>query len=241
MVAVCQAAPELTPMSMMASVMLWEAVDCGDMASVRRLLSFPHLSLNFTPAFSDYTPLMVASFRGHVHIARMLLKAHVSPDTRSAHAGWTALHYACAQRHASLVALLLDAGADATLVNRDGMTASDLCTGWVPGQMLLQRHCTPSPSGFNRHRRPSYGSAGSTHAATTIASTSTGGNSDSSESTVSCDVTDVTRTHGSTTVLTPPTATADVKFAATQRHGLTVRLRLKLAGLVRQAFACGPR
>jgi ankyrin repeat protein len=64
-----------------------------------------------------------------------LLDAGAHPDARTRastpdHARATALHVAAAWGHASVVRLLIDAGAEVDVLDADGMTPRQLATEW---------------------------------------------------------------------------------------------------------------
>ncbi|WP_354683954.1 ankyrin repeat domain-containing protein [Cupriavidus necator] len=74
----------------------------------------------------DGTSLIVASQHGHVEVVKLLLKAGVAVDHVN-DLGWTALLEAVvlgdgSERYEQTVQLLLDAGADANLADREGVT-----------------------------------------------------------------------------------------------------------------------
>ena len=75
-----------------------------------------------------WTPLMAASFKGHVNIIRYLFD--ITGGTSGINAvkddGETALCLACHGGHAEVVRLLLDAGSDPTKARADGMTPMDI-------------------------------------------------------------------------------------------------------------------
>lgn len=76
----------------------------------------------------DGTALIAASQHGNVEVVRLLLKAGVQVD-RVNQLGWTALLEAIilgdgSTRYEDIVQLLLDAGADANLADREGITPS---------------------------------------------------------------------------------------------------------------------
>ncbi|WP_427310703.1 ankyrin repeat domain-containing protein [Cupriavidus sp. H39] len=74
----------------------------------------------------DGTALIVASQHGHVEVVKLLLKAGIAVDHVN-DLGWTALLEAVilgdgSARYEDIVQLLLDAGADANLADREGVT-----------------------------------------------------------------------------------------------------------------------
>eukprot|EP00752_Nemacystus_decipiens_P009050 g8080.t1 len=60
---------------------------------------------------AGYTPLMRASFMGHLHVARILLSRGGSPSV-ACDDGCTALHYSTQEGHLAITKMLVDAGAD---------------------------------------------------------------------------------------------------------------------------------
>jgi uncharacterized protein len=70
--------------------------------------------------FCGQTPLMLAVKSGYVHIAEVLLAAGASVSAVCSESGSTALHYAAASNDADTLKLLLERGADATVVDADG-------------------------------------------------------------------------------------------------------------------------
>ena len=73
-------------------------------------------------ANSGRTALHKAAFWGHEHVARKLLGTWGMAVDAQDYAGDTALHDASRFGHAQIVGLLLEAGADATRANKDGLT-----------------------------------------------------------------------------------------------------------------------
>jgi ankyrin repeat protein len=102
---------------------LHAAAMSGDIAEVRRRLakgvnaSARHLVYSGLP-----TPLLAASFQGHVAVARELLGAKVDVSALNIQ-GRTALHQAADQDHAAIVALLCAAGAPRDVQDFLGHTA----------------------------------------------------------------------------------------------------------------------
>jgi len=104
----------------------WAAAE-GREAKVRALLGLGAALL--TRDGSGWTPLMSASSAGHASVVAALLRAAGSDSAKKTAAsavndrGCSALHYACSKAHRDVVALLLDAGADARAKDAFGSTA----------------------------------------------------------------------------------------------------------------------
>ena len=89
------------------------------------------LILQATPNFTLYnrfggTPLIPAAERGHVEMVTLLLSTKVDVNHVN-HLGWTALLEAIVlsdggPRHQQIVALLVDAGADVHIADKEGVT-----------------------------------------------------------------------------------------------------------------------
>ncbi|KAL0832580.1 hypothetical protein ABMA28_000779 [Loxostege sticticalis] len=86
---------------------------------------------------AGFTPLHVASAKGHVRIARLLLQygANVSA---AAQGGIRPLHEACENAHVEVIRLLLSYGADPLLGTYAGQTPEELAEG--PAARLIRLH-----------------------------------------------------------------------------------------------------
>lgn len=71
------------------------------------------------------TALHVASYKGELEVAKLLIERGADLDSRS-RAGWTALHYALREGHPEVVRLLLHHGADANAKTRNDGNALHL-------------------------------------------------------------------------------------------------------------------
>lgn len=132
---------------------LYLALRDGSLKAAQALIDWPKTKVEVrTPA--DESPLMMASLKGHVEIARQL----IARDADVNKPGWTPLHYAATNGHLAImellleqhafidaespngttplmmaahygtpaaVKLLLEAGADATMKNQLGLSAID--------------------------------------------------------------------------------------------------------------------
>lgn len=92
----------------------------GDATEAERLLA-AGADVN-APFSTGWTPLMDAAANGHEALVRVLLVHRAALDSADAE-GNTALMLACANGHEGVVSQLRAAGANSTLVNRDGDTA----------------------------------------------------------------------------------------------------------------------
>ena len=74
------------------------------------------------------TPLIGLGFKGFPDVARKLLAGGADPDARNG-AGATALHFAAMFRQEALLDILLEHGADTTIVDSQGNTPADVAQG----------------------------------------------------------------------------------------------------------------
>ena len=98
----------------------------GSSENVRLLLA--HGARQDQEDHDGMTPLMLASYYGHMSAARVLLEAPDSDVDRPGQSSMTALHAAASTGHAAVVELLLLAGAVVDRTNDEGLTALALCT-----------------------------------------------------------------------------------------------------------------
>jgi len=98
------------------------ATFCG-LHDIAKILAVEHpQDVNSRSFQGASTPLSLASEKGHVDLARMLidLGADVSAQTDD---GWTALHLASENGHVDLARMLIDLGADVSAQTKYGTTA----------------------------------------------------------------------------------------------------------------------
>lgn len=86
---------------------------------VDEVLKYPDLDVNIINNHGN-TPLMIALNYGRIGLVRELLKRGADPNYVSNHT--TALHYAVINNTRTMLQLLIDFGADLTLVNKKGRT-----------------------------------------------------------------------------------------------------------------------
>eukprot|EP00952_Eustigmatos_sp_NYUAD-ZCMA_P014644 56841-Eustigmatos_ZCMA.PRE.1 len=90
-----------------------DAAAAGDLQRVRALVEQNAGLVNAEYA-GGWTPFMRAAFHGHVEVARHLLDHGATIDHRD-HFRQSAVYWACITRHAAIVLLLLQRGADVTV------------------------------------------------------------------------------------------------------------------------------
>jgi uncharacterized protein len=93
---------------------IWKAANDGHINEVERLVGQEPGLLDTKDGVYGYTPLMFASWKGHVGVVRWLLDKGAATDELSEH-GLTALWLASSYGHTPVVSLLLERGADPTL------------------------------------------------------------------------------------------------------------------------------
>jgi uncharacterized protein len=99
---------------------IWEAAREGDVGEVERLVRHDPGLLN-AEGFDRRTPLMLASWEGHVGVVRWLVDNGAAIHDRDAY-GSTALRLACYHGRLDVTRLLFEKGADPTLGNTGGGT-----------------------------------------------------------------------------------------------------------------------
>jgi uncharacterized protein len=94
---------------------IWNAASAGDVSEVERLVVEDRGLLD--ARISDgYTPLMLASMKGHVEVVRCLLDKGAAMNEGEGD-GQTALYKACSEGHLPVVRLLVERGADPSIVD----------------------------------------------------------------------------------------------------------------------------
>jgi uncharacterized protein len=122
---------------------IFRAARDGDLAEVERLVGHDPGLLNAKDGHSQ-TPLILASFRGHVGVVRWLLDNGAATDERST-TGCTALWLACHGGHLPVARLLLERGADPAIAG-DGNT-TPLIQASMRGHLEIVRLLLGHPSG----------------------------------------------------------------------------------------------
>jgi ankyrin repeat protein len=102
---------------------LFEAINAEDLSAVAPLLPGADLEVKNKDGF---TPLILASYVGAQDIVEALLSAGANPRA-ACKDGDTPLHYACAQGHLSIIALLGKIkGVQLEATDKDGETPADV-------------------------------------------------------------------------------------------------------------------
>ncbi|XP_039267948.2 ankyrin repeat and MYND domain-containing protein 2-like isoform X1 [Styela clava] len=104
---------------------LFEAIDKGNIETVKRLITEEKVPTNIMDEH-DMSPLLQASYRGHLEIAEILLQNGADVNATSHTNFYTPLMMAAISGKQETVKLLLDAGASVTKLNSIEKTASDL-------------------------------------------------------------------------------------------------------------------
>jgi ankyrin repeat protein len=114
----------------------WE----GDLAEVQRLMEGedPELLDDWDDRFVK-TPLMCASFKGHLGVVRWLLDKGAAVNAEAV-PGCTALYDACSYGHLPVVRLLLERGADPTIAAVLGITPLMAASSHLKVVRLLLDH-----------------------------------------------------------------------------------------------------
>ncbi|CAD7695107.1 unnamed protein product [Ostreobium quekettii] len=99
---------------------LWQAVFDGELELAKAAIK---AGAEVEARGSGYTPLMVASFKGHADIASELLMNSADPNAIGTFDGSTALFFGTARNDIEMINLLLGGGADPNYQDVDGFTA----------------------------------------------------------------------------------------------------------------------
>ena len=92
-----------------------EAIDDGDLELCKQWLSIRPSLIDNVP---EFTPLYLASYRGHTNICALLIEHGVDVN-HTENGGNTPLHTASLHTHADICKLLLENNADPTVLNWD--------------------------------------------------------------------------------------------------------------------------
>ena len=102
-------------------------IDARNLVECRRLIETGEANVNGDRDCYGRTALHLASHRGHLDIAELLVSSGADM-TIAAMDGRTALHLASSHGHLDIVRLLLTEGADITIAANDGRTALHLAS-----------------------------------------------------------------------------------------------------------------
>jgi ankyrin repeat protein len=100
-------------------------------ALVERRRTVVDVLMDFSPEVNGaslhqkQTPLILAIFQGYFDVAVELIRRGADVDAREVFLGNAPLHFAVQQKHAGLVRLLLDKGADPMVKNKFGRTPAE--------------------------------------------------------------------------------------------------------------------
>lgn len=98
--------------------------------------------------FDDYTPLLIASRKGHLPIVRLLCQNGAELEARDKD-GLTSLHHACQQGHVEVVKFLLSMGADLETLDAAGNSVfhGAVLKEMVDVLQILLESCQHRPGG----------------------------------------------------------------------------------------------
>ena len=99
---------------------LHRAVDDGDFAALKSLIE-AGADLN-ARSNDEWTPLMLATIKGHTAMVQVLLKNGADANARN-RKGWTALMFACSMSDADNMRILLTEGSNVNARDKEGKTA----------------------------------------------------------------------------------------------------------------------
>jgi excisionase family DNA binding protein len=99
---------------------LHRAVDDGDFAALKSLIE-AGADLN-SRSNDEWTPLMLATIKGHTAMIQILLKNGADSNARN-RKGWTALMFACSMSDVDNMRILLTEGANVNARDKEGKTA----------------------------------------------------------------------------------------------------------------------
>jgi uncharacterized protein len=121
---------------------IWQAAREGDVGEVEGLVGQDPGLLN-SKGTHGFTPLMIASFKGHVEVVRWLVDHGAAIDERDED-GATALYMACSKAQLPVVRLLVERGADSTSIAQHGVTP--FFTASIKGHLEVVRFLLGHPS-----------------------------------------------------------------------------------------------
>lgn len=96
---------------------LLNALNVGALSSAEVLIRHPRINVNVRNAHGE-TALMLASLKGHVSLAKLLISRQADIN----HPGWTPLHYAATGGHVELIQILLEESAYIDAESPNGTT-----------------------------------------------------------------------------------------------------------------------
>jgi ankyrin repeat protein len=135
------AADQAAPAGAPAVLPIYDAIEAGDDAAVRRWIA-DGANANATDR-DGYTALHYAAYFGRVEIAALLLRADAQPSEPN-QMGWTPLHVAANRGQMGVARLLLERGAEVDAVDHVGATPADRAadSGHPDIADLLRRNAT---------------------------------------------------------------------------------------------------
>ena len=136
------------------STSVWQSCAVGDIAYLSQFLSSPSAASELDLLNSLFeSPLHVAASHNQLRAVQLLLRLHPRLDLQDMESGWTALHRACYRGHLAVAAALVQAGADPTMQDRDGLTAFDLLkTRGTPACFVQLQHAWATATTRRRRR-----------------------------------------------------------------------------------------
>ncbi len=114
---------------------LLQAIESGDIGAVSAMLS-KGINANFL--YNGYTPIMVATMKGHTSIIQYLIVRGVDVNASNEN-GSTALHIAVYNNDFEAINLLLDSGANLKIQDKNGLKPLDYLSKEQKSYILLKR------------------------------------------------------------------------------------------------------
>jgi ankyrin repeat protein len=93
--------------------------------------------VNAARTTDGYTALMIASEKGNLVIAQLLVEGGANVNAARTDDGWTALMRAAKKGHLEIARFLLNSGADKAALSHAGRTAHSLCAAHPAIRALL--------------------------------------------------------------------------------------------------------